>query len=252
MLHDQAKSRTVTNGVLVFEGMTVGFLPGDLTISVDESGSLNSKAVLSSAYNVLPIWLRIAKDQLQQAKQASEAVATRWDENDDAKRELLMAELGPSMQVFVACGIALDALYDQLRKFAGVTRADIQAWKKNKTARSTQITEVIRRVYNLKAPETAAFKQSTTEILKFRDMAVHPSLEMKQTCNRPDIPVSVDWKFSAFKYSNAAQCFAGTMNMVIHLYERRSGVKDADQQMENIVKALEQLNVVHRAAPALS
>jgi hypothetical protein len=239
----------VTNGVLVFEGMTVGFLPGDLTISVDESGSISSKAILSTAYNVLPIWLRIAKDQLQQAKQASEAVATNWDENDDAKRELLMAELRPSMQVFVACGIALDALYDQLRKFAGVTRADIQAWKKNKTARSTQIMEVIRRVYKLKAQETVAFKQSTTEILKFRDIAVHPSLELKQTCTRPDIPVGVDWKFSAFKYSNAAQCFAGTMNMLMHLYERRSGVKDADQQMENIVKALEQLNVVHRAPP---
>src|SRR6202011_489688 len=97
---------------------------------------------LSSAYNVLPIWLRIASDQLRTAKQASEAVATRWDENDDAKRELLVAELEPSMLVFVACGIALDALYDQLRKFANVTRGDIQAWKRNKTARETQITEV--------------------------------------------------------------------------------------------------------------
>jgi len=29
----------MTNGILVFEGMTVGILPGDLTISFEESGS---------------------------------------------------------------------------------------------------------------------------------------------------------------------------------------------------------------------
>lgn len=241
--------RHMASGVLVFEGMTVGFLPGDLTISVDESGATSSKAILSSAYNVLPIWLRIASDQLRTAKQASEAVATRWDENEDAKRELLVAELEPSLLVFVACGIALDALYDQLRGFANVTRDDIRAWKTNKTARGAQIAEIIKRVYKLKATETAAFKQSITEILKLRDMAVHPSLELKQTCSRPDIPVGVDWKFSAYKYSNAAQCFAGTMNMLIHLCGRPSGIADVDKQMENIVKALEQLNVMRKAAP---
>jgi hypothetical protein len=226
----------MASGVLVFEGMTVGFLPGDLTISVDESGATSSKAILSSAYNVLPIWLRIASDQLRTAKQASEAVATRWDENEDAKRELLVAELEPSLLVFVACGIALDALYDQLRGFANVTRDDIRAWKTNKTARGAQIAEIIKRVYKLKATETAAFKQSIT-------------LELKQTCSRPDIPVGVDWKFSAYKYSNAAQCFAGTMNMLIHLCGRPSGIADVDKQMENIVKALEQLNVMRKAAP---
>jgi hypothetical protein len=238
----------MSNGILVFEGMTVGILPGDLTISLEESGSNSSKAILSTAYNVLPIWLRIANDQLLHAKQASEAVATRWEANDEINRELLVAELEPSLQVFVACGISLDALYDQLRPFAKLTQVQIQAWKRNKTAREKQIAEVIRRVYKLPARVSAEFKQNITEILKYRDMAVHPSLELKQTCARSDIPVGVDWKFAAYKYANAAKCFEVTMKMLVYLYERKSGNRECNQQMENIVKALEQLRVVTRTA----
>ena len=234
----------MAEGVLVFEGMKVGVLPGDLTIDVDESGSINSRLILSTAYNVLPIWLRIANDQLLHAEQARDEIKARWGTNDEVNRELLVAELEPSLQIFVACGIALDALYDQLREFAKLTQADIQSWKDNGTARDKQIAEVIRRVYKLDAHATRQFKQNISEILKYRDMAVHPSLELKQACSRPDIPVGVDWKFSAYKYSNAARCFRATMEMLLHLYERKSGISDVDQQMANVVKALVQLKVV--------
>jgi hypothetical protein len=236
----------VTEGVLVFEGMKVGVLPGDLTIEVDESGSVNSKLILSTAYNVLPIWLRIANDQLFQAKQTSDELKARWGSIEEANRELLVAELEPSLQVFVACGIALDALYEQLRPFSKLSQDDIQKWKDNGTGRDKQIAEVIRRVYRLGAEETGQFKRNISQILKYRDMAVHPSLELRQTCVRPDIPVGVDWKFSAYKYSNAARCFKATMEMLIYIYDRKSGINDVDQQMENVMKALVQLKVVTR------
>ena len=234
----------MAEGVLVFEGMKVGVLPGDLTIDVDESGSINSRLILSTAFNVLPIWLRIANDQLLEAKGACDEIKAQWGSNDDVNRELLVAELEPSLQIFVACGIALDALYDQLRQFAKLTQVDIQSWKDNGTARDKQIAEVIRRVYKLDAQATGQFKQNISEILKYRDMAVHPSLELKQACSRPEIPVGVDWKFSAYKYSNAAKCFRATMEMILHLHERKSGISDVDQQMANVVKALVQLKVV--------
>ncbi len=236
----------MTEGVLVFEGMKVGVLPGDLTIEVDESGSVNSKLILSTAYNVLPIWLRIANDQLFQAKQTSDELKARWGSIEEANRELLVAELEPSLQVFVACGIALDALYEQLRPFSKLSQDDIQKWKDNGTGRDKQIAEVIRRVYRLGAEETGQFKRNISQILKYRDMAVHPSLELRQTCVRPDIPVGVDWKFSAYKYSNAARCFKATMEMLIYIYDRKSGINDVDQQMENVMKALVQLKVVTR------
>jgi hypothetical protein len=236
----------MTEGVLVFEGMRVGVLPGDLTVAVDESGISNAKLTLSTAYNVLPLWLRIANDQLLQAKRAAESIVADWGKSDESDRELLVAELESSLQVFVACGIALDALYDQLRPFAKLSPVDIEAWKNNGTGRAKQIVEVVRRVYKLDAKPTAQFKQNIGEIIKFRDMAVHPSLDLKRACTRPDIPVGVDWKFSAYKHPNAARCMQATMEMLIYLFERKSGASEVDQQMENIVKALEQLNVVTR------
>ena len=44
----------MTNGIIVFEGMKVGVLPGDLKIEVDESGALKPTLILATAYNVLP------------------------------------------------------------------------------------------------------------------------------------------------------------------------------------------------------
>jgi len=236
----------MATGVLIFEGMKVGVLPGDFTIQVDEHGSVNANLVLSTAYNVLPIWIRAANDQLLEARKASEAVRNRWSTDDQANRELLVAELEPCMQVFVACGIALDALYDPLRPFAKLSAAELSSWKDNKTARETQIAEVVRRVYRLDAEMTAKFKQNLAGIFKYRDMAVHPSLELKQTCTRPDLPVGVDWKFSAYRYSNAERCFKTTMEMLIHLYERKSHVAEVVAETERVFAALEELKVVKR------
>ena len=244
--NDVRSAIDVTTGVLVFEGMKVGVLAGDMTISVDEAGSINSKLILSTAYNVLPIWIRIANDQFVQSKTASVAVAAGWGTSDPANRELLVAELEPSLQVFVSCGIALDALYDQLRPFANLEQSQIKQWKDNKTGRHRQIVEVIRRVYKLDNETVSNFRQAISEILKYRDLAVHPSLELKQTCTRPDIPVGIDWKFSAYRYVNAEKCFKHTMQILIHLYERGCGVAAVADQMENVFKALVELKVITR------
>jgi hypothetical protein len=58
----------MTNGVLIFAGMQVGVLSGDLKIEINPAGASGSTFILSTAYNVLPVWLRIAHDQLLQAK----------------------------------------------------------------------------------------------------------------------------------------------------------------------------------------
>jgi hypothetical protein len=42
------------------------------------------------------------------------------------------------------------------------------------------------------------------------------------------------------------RCFDATMKMLAYLYQRKSKISDVDQQMENIVKALEELKVVTR------
>jgi hypothetical protein len=83
----------------------------------------------------------------------------------------------------------------------------------NKTPRDAQVAEIVRRVYRLEPAMRAKFKQNLSEIFKYRDLAVHPSSELKRTCTRPDIPVGIDWKFSTYRYTNAEKCFRATMGM---------------------------------------
>lgn len=239
----------MTSGVIIFRGMKVGVLPGDLQVSVDEAGVVGSRLILSTAYNVLPIWLRIADDQLKQAKVANDTLTRNWGPNDDGNRELLIRELEPSLQVFVACGIALDALYDQLRPYAKLDKATLDAWKQNGTNRATQISEAVRRVYRLDTETGQKFKKHIKEIIGFRDRAVHPSLELRQSCTRSDVPVGVDWKFSAYRYTNSRTCFHVTMTMLIHLYEKRSGIVELDDQIDNVFDALEELKVIQKKRP---
>ena len=234
----------MVDGVMIFEGMKVGFLPGDLTFSIDEKGETSSKLILSTGYNVLPIWLRIANDNLIQARKASDDIKTRWGENSATNKALLISELAPLLQVFVSCGIVFDALYDQLRPYAKFTPAEIEKLRKCKTGRGTQISEVVRRVYKFNNKVAKEIRTTIGQIIKYRDLAVHPSLKLKNALPRLDIGVGVDWKFSVYKYSNSEQCFKSTIDILIYLYGIKCEEKIVVEDMENVFKALEELNIV--------
>ena len=241
----------MSSGVLIFEGMTVGILPGDFEISIDDSGGMNSKLILSTSYNVIPIWLSIANNHFISARTASETLKSQWNEDAQNQKILLMSELAPSMQAIVSCGIALDALYDMLRPHAKISPKDIHSWKKNGTNRGAQITEVIRRVFKINGDTLKEFKKGIAQIITYRDMAVHPASELKNTCSRPDISVDVDWKFSAFKFTNASNCFESTMKMFIHLYEKKCKEETVNVSFLNIFLALQELGVVKQNAKSL-
>ena len=152
------------------------------------------------------------------------------------------------MQVFVSCGIALDALYDTLRPFARISEQDIEAWRNNKTSRAKQIGEIFRRTHKLNSQILKDFRRCIEHIIKYRDKAVHPSLELQNACERPDIHVGVDWKFAAYRFSNAESCMTNTINMIVYLHENGSGIKEVDNSLLNIVEALLELGVVQRRA----
>ena len=159
-------------GIIVFRGMRWGWLDGDFTITEQDDGSLDSQFILSTAYNVLPIWVRIAFDSLKAARKAHKTLIARWDTDGEGKKRLLMSELEHSMQVFISCGIAFDALYDQLRPYAKLPDQQVQSWRKNRTSRAKQIVEVIRRVYHLKKDSLIDFKQGVGGIIQYRDWVI--------------------------------------------------------------------------------
>jgi len=234
----------MSNGVLLFEGMTCGFLTGDFKISINENGDIESRAILSTVYNVIPVWLRIARDNLRLAQTAHEEIINEWSQSPVSQKALLISELAPSMQVIVACGITLDGLYEMFRPHAIISEQDIQNWQKNRTSRGAQIFEIIRRSYRLNNEISKKFKASIRQIIKLRDMAVHPSLELKNAILRPDISVGVDWRFGAFCFNNAKSCFESTINMLAFLYEHPRSTQANNEAMVNIFLSLQELGVV--------
>jgi hypothetical protein len=234
--------------VLIFEGMKVGILPGDFTIHVDDAGQTHSNLILSTSFNVLPLLLRIAHDNIFLSHQANKNVKDDWNDDPENQKILLIKELTVSMQVFIACGIALDSLYSQLKPFANLSHTEIETWKNNKTKRSAQIFQVIRRVYKLNNEISKAFNTNIDSIIDFRDKAVHPDNSIKRSCTRPDIPVGVDWRFSAYRYDNAAICYRRTMEMLIYLYEIKSKNTQVDGEMDYIFKSLTELGLISKNA----
>lgn len=232
--------------ILIFEGMKSGIQDGDFIISCDEDGNVDSNLILSTSYNILPIWLKIAYENLVTSHEASKEIGNKWSEDNAIQKELLLAELTPSIQVFVACGCAIDALYDQLKEYSNISENDIKKWKEKKTSRSSQIVEIIRRSYKLDNELVKAIKNNIKSIMEFRDKVVHPSNKIERTCTRPDIPVGVDWKFSAYRYSNSAAAYTMTMNLLVLLYDKKTSDQKANENMENIFKALIEMNLVSK------
>jgi hypothetical protein len=235
-------------GVLLFKGMKSGIQGGDLSVTFHENGSTSSNLIISTSYNILPLWLKIAYDNLLSSQKANKLVSLDWCDDAEKQKSLLIAELTPSIQVFVACACALDALYDQLKEHTNITREEIDNWKEKRTARHSQIVEVIRRSYKLDKHLVKAAKLNIKSIMDYRDKVVHSSHEIKHTCTRPDIPVSVDWRFSAYKYTNALIAWKCTVELFTLLYDKKSQNEKVNENMESIIEALIEFKLVTKNA----
>ena len=185
------------------------------------------------------------------AKAAFEDITHQWEDNANKQRALLLAELTPSIQTFVACGIAFDAFYEQMRPFAKISEAEVAAWKKNKTRRSAQMAEVIRRVYKLHGEPFREIQTIVKETIKFRDLAVHPSHKIQRACNRPDIPVGLDWRFCAFRYKNAVVCYKNILQIFTYLHKKRKSPEEkVNANMEAVFEALEEMGLTSKGSEA--
>lgn len=223
--------------VLVFEGMKLGVLENDFTITVDEDGGLSSKLVLSTSYNVIPLWLRLAQENCSEAKAKHEEITTDWPNDEEGQKLLLLSELRSSMLAIVACAISIDALYELVKRFAKLDEATLKGWQKGKKSRSHQIVEVFRRVFSLDKHEAKRCKKVVKDILDLRDRAVHPSHRLERSVQRTDIDLGVDWRFAAYRYSNCEIALNNTLNMFSEFFSRIENESPVRQEIDPLVKA---------------
>ena len=127
-----------------------------------------------------------------------------WAESDDNnKAETLEREFEASMQAAMAAAVAIDAFYSVLQAHVELPPSLTKLWREKRTARYSQVTEVLRRGFCLKPKETRELRERLKLIYRFRDLAVHPSGKTQAAILHPELNVGVEWRFAYFRAANA-------------------------------------------------
>lgn len=191
-------------GIFISRGMTVSIPDGGLTIGIGDDGKSTSSLTLHVGFDVCPTWVELALRHLADANGKSIERTAAWSgSNEEIKASTLEREFEASMQAIMAAAISIDAFYSLIQPHVKLPTSIVEQWRTKRTARYSQVTEVIRRAFGLKPKGTAALRQNLKEIFRLRDLAVHPSGKIEAPIMHPEIEVGVEWRFAVFRAHNA-------------------------------------------------
>jgi hypothetical protein len=191
-------------GIFISKGMTVAVPPGGLTLGIGDDGKVTGNLTLHVRFDVCPTWSELSLRHLEDAKVRRSAREAAWAGTDEQqKAATLEREFEASMQAIMAAAITIDAFYSVLQMHVQIPAGVLQKWRAKRTARYSQVTEVIRRAFHLKPKGTAALRQNLKEIYRLRDLAVHPSGKIEAPILHPELNVGVEWRFAYFRAHNA-------------------------------------------------
>lgn len=191
-------------GIFISRGMTVAIPAGGLTIGIGDDGKATSSLTLHVRFDVCPTWIELALRHLADANEKRVARAAAWTgTNEELKAATLEREFEASMQAIMAAAISIDAFYSLIQPQVQLPPSLVEGWRAKRTARYSQVTEVIRRAFGLKPKGTAALRQNLKEIFRLRDLAVHPSGKIKAPILHHELEVGVEWRFAMFRAHNA-------------------------------------------------
>lgn len=191
-------------GIFISRGMTVAVPAAGLTIGIGDDGNITGNLTLQIRFDVCPTWTELALRHLQEAKTKRDDREAAWaGTNEEQKSATLEREFEASMQAIMAAAIAVDAFYSLMQTYVVLPPSLVERWRTKRTARYSQVTEVLRRAFNLKPKGTTALRQNLKEIYRLRDLAVHPSGKIEAPILHPELNVGVEWRFAYFRAHNA-------------------------------------------------
>ena len=225
-------------GIFISRGMTVAVPPGGLTIGIGANGSSTSNVILHVRFDVCPTWTELALRHLDDAKARRTAREIAWaGTNEEDKAASLEREFEASMQAVMAAAIALDAFYSLMQTHVQLPPSLVTRWRTKRTARYSQVTEILRRAFHLKPEGTAVLRQNLKEIYRLRDLAVHPSGKIEAPILHPEINVGVEWRFAYFRAHNAELIVNAATRI---LWDLAHGGKPKDSKIQEYMAALRQ------------
>lgn len=196
-------SDTSWQGIFLMRGQSLEM--SSFTITQHEDGEISSTSpTISTSTHMAPYWLDAAASHARDAERLSHITNQAFRGlSPDAKSDALNKELLASMQAMTCAAIGVDALYAAILKIQPTPELTQKAWRKNKTKRSRQIFETIRRAFKMGPKSQAKLKLFLDQLTDARDNAVHPSSKSKVAQNHARLPVAVDPAFNMFRTRNA-------------------------------------------------
>lgn len=190
-------------GIYITRGMTVS-IP-QFSIRIRDDGEMEGDPIiLHVRFDVCPTWIQLAVRHLDAALSAKAHREKVWMGSDEeAKAQSLETEFEASMQAIMAAAIAWEAAYSVLQQHVKLPPSLTERWRKGRTARYSQVAEVVRRAFNLKPKGVAMLRANLKELYRYRDFAVHPSGKIQAPLLHPELDLGVEWRFAYFRARNA-------------------------------------------------
>jgi hypothetical protein len=229
-------------GIYVTRGMTVSI--SNISLRIRDDGELEGDPItLHVRFDVCPTWIQIAKRHLDNAVAAREDRKRAWSGTDEeAKAQALETEFEASMQAIMAAAIAWDAAYAVLREHVAIPPAMVEKWRKGRTARYTQVSEVVRRAFTLKPKGASALRANLKEIYRYRDLAIHPSGKIEAPMLHPELDLGMEWRFVYFRATNAELAVLAAAAMLWDLaHNGRSKDPKVTEYQKNLATRLQEI-----------
>jgi hypothetical protein len=216
--------------------MTIAIRSGGMAIGKGTDGTPTWSLTPHVLFDVCPTWTELALRHLEDSRSKRTTRQAAWNgTNDDEKAATLEREFEASMQAIMAAAIAIDAFYSLIQTHIQLPEALIAKWRDKRTPRYSQVTEVLRRAFNLKPKDTATLRQNLKEIYRLRDLAVHPSGRLEVPILHPEINVGVEWRFAYFRADNAELIVYAATGI---LWELVHGGKPKDGKIQKYMASL--------------
>jgi len=140
------------------------------------------------------------------------------------------------MPAVMAASTAIEAFYAQIQAHVSLPRGLVNKWRTKRTARYSQVTQVLQRGFQLKPKDVAALQQNLKEIYRLRDLAVHPSGKIQAPILHPELGVGVEWRFAYFRAHNADLVVKAATWI---LWDLVNGGKPKDKEIQKYIDVLQ-------------
>lgn len=183
-------------GILLVRGST--FSLHNLSISLDASGKMSSTMEPKIAWEIWPMWLRIAIDNEAIAATARKHLLIATGDGTEAGQERarrLEEETRAGLVTISASAFAIEAMALSAGAMAGINGVGFA------TSSAKRACEVLKQCFDL--PQFSEWRKVVIKIFKVRNDAVHPDAGLRDPLYHPAVNAAVPWPAHVYRYENA-------------------------------------------------